>query len=79
MKKKKFNPDILIIIGVLIIIALMAFLGGGSQVAGKAGELGSGCSTDEDCDSGFCNENYLCAEPESAPPVGERIASVTIS
>ena len=80
--KKKLNLNILVTISVLIMIALMSFLGGGRQIAGYAGEIGDGCTTDEDCDSDFCNENYLCAEPESeeenSPPVGENIASVTI-
>ena len=59
----------------------MFFLSGGKQIVGQAGGLGNNCNTDEDCDSGFCNEEDFCAEPEPTyqPSVENQIASVTIS
>ena len=79
--KKKFNADILIIIIILILIVFMSFLNGGNQVVGQTGGLGNNCVVDEDCDSGYCNEEYLCteSEPSLQLPVEERISTVTIS
>ena len=77
--KKKFNSDIILIIGVLIIIALIFLLGEGTQIVGQAAGIGDFCDTDDDCDSGFCNENHLCIELEPPLPISERIATITIS